>query len=107
MEMPKPTAGHENEQKRDGAVTFRGHSVFGYDDKKQEVQLHWFDSMGMGAEVFRGTLEGQKMTLASQSAMGHHRISYDFSEEGTLRSRMEMSSDGKQWKPLFDGVYHR
>ena len=94
------------EQKRNGAVTFRGHSVFGVDGKTQEVVLHWFDSMGMGDDVFRGKFQGDTLTLTSQSQMGHHRMMYDFSEEGTMRSKMDMSSDKKQWNTVFEGVYH-
>jgi hypothetical protein len=95
------------EQKRNGAVTFRGHSVFGYDANAQDVVLHWFDSMGMGADVFRGKLQGQVMTLDCKSPMGHHRLTYDLNEKGTLRSKMEMSQDGKQWQTMFEGVYHK
>jgi hypothetical protein len=95
------------EQRRDGGVTFRGHSVFGYDTQSQEVVSHWFDSMGMGADVFRGKLEGRTLTLLCKNAMGQHRLVYDLAEKGTLRARMESSQDGKQWKPMFDGAYHR
>ena len=94
------------EQKRNGVVTFRGHSVFGYDDQSQEVVLHWFDSTGMGADLFRGKFQGQTLTLTCKNAMGNHRLVYDFSEKGTLRSKMETSTDGKQWNAMFDAVYH-
>ena len=95
------------EQRRDGAVTFRGHSVFGWDDKSQEVVLHWFDSMGIGVDVFRGKFQGQTLALTCHNVMGHHRLVYDFSEQGTLRSKMESSKDEKQWNAMFDGIYHR
>jgi hypothetical protein len=95
------------EQRRGGAVTFRGHSVAGYDERSGEVQLHWFDSMGMGADLFRGKFDGSRLTLTCTNPMGHHRLAYDFSERGTMRSRMETSADGQRWSPMFDGVYHR
>jgi hypothetical protein len=95
------------EQRRNGVVTYRGHSVFGYDEKAQEVVLHWFDSMGTGEDVFRGRFQGQTLTLTCQNPMGHHRLVYDFNEKGTLRSKMEMSQDGKKWSAMLDGVYHR
>jgi hypothetical protein len=95
------------EQARDGAVTFRGHSVMGYDPNAQEYTLHWFDSMGMGAEVFRGKLQDRVLALTSKNPMGHNRLTYDLSEKGTLRMKMEMSADGKQWQAMFDGVYHK
>lgn len=95
------------EQRRSGAVTFRGHSVYGFDAKSQEVVLHWFDSMGMGDDVFRGKFQGQTLTLECKNAMGHHRLVYDFGEKGTLRSKMESTQDGKKWSAMFDGVYHK
>ena len=57
--------------------------------------------------VFRGKFQGATLTLICHSAMGHHRLVYDLSEKGTLRSTMEMSSDGKQRSAMFEGVYHR
>jgi len=95
------------EQRRESTVTFRGHSVYGIDPKSQEVVLNWFDSMGMGGDVFRGKFQGQVLTLECKNAMGHHRLTYDFSEKGTLRSKMESNQDGKKWSPMFDGVYHK
>lgn len=95
------------EQSRDGKVTFRGHSVIGFDTKSSEYTLHWFDSMGMGAELFRGQFAGDAIAFLSVSPMGHHRLSYDFREKGTLRMKMEMSQDGQSWKAMFDGVYQK
>ncbi|HET6201663.1 MAG TPA: DUF1579 family protein [Planctomycetota bacterium] len=95
------------EQRRGPAVTFRGHAVFGYDAQNDEVVLHWFDPTGMGADLFRGKFEGPRLTLTCKNAMGTHRLAYDLSEGGTLRSRMESSQDGKKWTPVFDGVYHK
>ncbi|MFO0985045.1 MAG: DUF1579 family protein [Planctomycetota bacterium] len=94
------------EQRRDGVVSFRGHSVFGYDAPSQEVVLYWFDSTGMGVDVFRGKLEGQTLKLTCHNAMGHHRLVYDFRERDTLRSKMDTSADGKQWQTMFEGAYH-
>ena len=95
------------EQKRDGAVTYQAHMVAGIDPKSSEVVMHWYDSMGMGAEIFRGKFDGQSLTLSCKNSMGQHRVSYDFREKGTLRSKMETSQDGKTWTVLFDGVYRK
>ncbi|HKB16916.1 MAG TPA: DUF1579 family protein [Planctomycetota bacterium] len=95
------------EQRRGATVTFRGHAVFGFEPQTDQVLLHWFDPMGMGADVFRGKFEGKGMTLTCKNAMGTHRLSYDLSEAGTLRSRMETSQDGKTWTPMLEGVYHK
>ncbi len=95
------------EQRRGGVVTFRGHSIFGFDAKTQEVVLHWFDSMGMGPDVFRGKFSGETLAVICENSMGRHRMTYDFSEKRTLRSRMESTLDGDVWQPMFDGVYHQ
>ncbi len=95
------------EQKRGAVVTFRGHAVWGYDAQAGEVVLHWFDSMGMGAELFRGRFEGERLTVTCKNPMGTHRLSYDLLEKGTIRSKMETSQDGKTWAPMFEGVYHK
>jgi hypothetical protein len=46
------------EQKKDGQTVFSGHAVWTVDPKDQENDcvLYWFDSIGMGLEVFRGGL---------------------------------------------------
>ena len=44
-------------QERDGEVVFRGHGVFGWNAGAGHYTLHWFDSMGMGANAFRGRIE--------------------------------------------------
>lgn len=93
------------QQQRGGQVTFSGHGVYTIDPKTNEVVLHWFDSIGQGAEIFRGGWQGDRLTLTSRSAMGHARLSYDFGTPGQLNSAMDMSPDGKQWSRLFDGVY--
>ncbi len=95
------------QQERDGVVTFEGHGVYTYDPREQQYVLHWFDCMGMPPDVFRGKLAGNTLTLIAVNPMGHWRITYDLSEPGRMRSRMEMSHDGTNWKPLFDGSYTR
>jgi hypothetical protein len=95
------------EQTRDGKVTYSGHAVYTFDPRAKEVVLHWFDSMGMGVDVFRGAWQGERLTLQSQNPMGHWRMTNDYSKPGTMTSRMESSQDGKSWTPLFDGSYTR
>src|SRR5262245_55599697 len=74
------------EQRRGGAVSYRGHSVFGCEPKGEEVALHWYDSMGIGVDVFRGKNQGQVLTLVCKNAMGTHRLVYDLSQKDTLRA---------------------
>jgi len=95
------------EQTRDGAVVFSGHGVYTYDPKKDHYALHWFDCMGSPPEVFTGTFDGDVLVLAHGGPGMHARMTYDFSEPGTLVSKMEMSQDGAKWNTLFDGRYRR
>ena len=95
------------EQRRDGVVCFRGHSVLGYDQQAGEVTLHWFDSMGIGAEVFRGKFLGDALVVTCKNPMGFHRLTYDLRDANTLCARMETAQDAKTWSPMFDGVYQR
>lgn len=95
------------EQARDGHVTFSGHGVYTYDGEANEIVLHWFDCMGSPPEIFRGTFEGERLTVTSRNQMGFARLIYDHSEPGVLVSSMEMSPDGTTWATLFDGTYRR
>lgn len=93
------------EQERGGTVTYAGHGVWTCDSKADQVVLYWFDSMGSPAEVFKGGWDGDHLTVAHGGPGMHARLSYDFSRDGRMASRMEMSSDGLEWKTLFDGSY--
>ncbi len=95
------------EQSRSGQRTFAGHAVYSYDPAEKRYVLHWWDSMGMSVEVFYGRFEGQVITFESRNPMGHSKLVYDFSKPGEIKSRMEMSPDGKTYKPMMEGVYRR
>src|SRR5262249_29295932 len=93
------------EQERDGSVCFRGHAVHSVDEKTGEAVLTWWDSMGKEADIFRGGWDGDVLTVTQQGGQMHMRMTYDCRNPAQLKSRMEVSTDGKEWKPLFDGVY--
>jgi len=95
------------EQERDGAVPFSGHSVMTYEPKESSYVLHWFDCMGSPPEVFKGRFEGDLLTLAHGGPGMHARMTYDLSNDRVMKTRMEMSTDGKDWKTLFDGTYEK
>jgi len=94
-------------QERDGATTFSGHGVYTYDPKTDRYALHWFDCMGSPPELFVGGFEGDVLTLAHGGPGMHARMTYDLSTPGTMKSMMEMSQDGKDWKVLFEATYQR
>jgi len=94
-------------QERDGKVTFTGHGVWTFDPKAELYSLHWFDCMGSPAEHFTGRLEDGILVMAHGGPGMHARMTYDLSEAGRIRSKMEMSPDGADWKTLFEGDYRR
>lgn len=95
------------EQRRDGVVTFTGHGVMTYDPAETRYVLHWFDSMGSPPEVFRGAFDGDTLSVSHGGPGMHARLTYDLSQSDRMVTRMEMSSDGVDWKTLFDAVYER
>lgn len=95
------------EQERDGAITFTGHGVYTYDPEEERYSLHWFDCMGSPPEVFVGGFEGDVLTLAHGGPGMHARMTYDLSTPGAMKSKMEMSSDGEDWRVLFEATYKR
>src|SRR5262245_29917527 len=95
------------EQSRNGKKTFEGHGIYSFDPAQKQVVLHWFDSIGIGREEFRGTWTGDVLTLSSKAQQGHARLTYDFSKTGVMGARMETSTDGKTWAKMFDAQYQR
>ena len=95
------------EQQRDGVVTFTGHGVMTYDTAEACYVLHWFDCMGSPPEVFKGVFDGDVLAVSHGGPGMHARLTYDLSQGKRMISRMEMSSDGKDWKTLFDATYEK
>ena len=96
---------HDYEQRRDGKVSFQGHGVFSFDAEREIYSMHWFDSMGMPANEFRGKLEGDVLTLTNQTPQGQSRAVYDLSGKDAYKFKMDVSQDGKQWKTFMEGSY--
>jgi hypothetical protein len=94
------------EQERDGNITYQGHAVWTYDPKENAYVMHWFDSIGSPAEVFKGSFNGDVLTVSHGGHM-HARMTYDFSQGAKLKSKMEMSPDGQKWNLFFDAVYEK
>jgi hypothetical protein len=94
------------QQEREGQVTYAGHGVWTYDARESCYRLHWFDSMGSPPEVFMGVFDGDVLTVSHAGTM-HARMTYDFSQGKRMKTRMEMSPDGKTWSILFDATYEK
>jgi uncharacterized protein YodC (DUF2158 family) len=95
------------EQERDGSVTFAGHGVYTYSPDSDEYTLHWFDCLGSPPEVFVGGFEGDVLKLGHGGPGMHARMTSDFSIDGEMRAKMEMSPDGAEWQVLFEATYRR
>jgi hypothetical protein len=95
------------EQERDGRITYSGHAVWTYDAKEKQYLMHWFDSMGSPPEVFKGDFQGDVLTVISHGGPMNARMTYDFSQGSKLKSKMEMSPDGKNWNTFFDATYEK
>lgn len=93
------------EQERDGRGGFRGHGVFRWDDAVQCYVLHWFDSMGMAPNEFKGNFQGDLLTMTSKGPMGYNRGVWDYSKPGQCSFRMDVSPDGRQWQTFVEGNY--
>ncbi len=94
-------------QERNGAVTFRGHGIFSWDAPRGSYVLHWFDSMGMPPNEYRGNFDGNVLSLSNQGPQGHSRAVFDLGEPGRYVFRMDFSQDGSHWQTLMEGQYSR
>lgn len=95
------------EQTRAGRPSFQGHAVFRYDPAEEVHALHWFDGSGHAPNVFRGGFDGDVLTLTCSTRQGHERLVYDLSEHAHMRTRMELSTDGRHWNVFMDGRFAR
>jgi len=94
------------QQERGGAVTYRGHGVYGWDPNLACYTMNWFDSMGGGcATAARGTWAGNTLTFTQESPMGHGRYTYTFESPMRMLFRIDMSQDGKNWAPFMESVF--
>jgi hypothetical protein len=95
------------EQERDGAVNFRAHGVFNYDAMQKTYLLHWWDSMGMGTAIFKGSFEGDKLQLTCALPKGFNRATWEFRGASHYHFLIEISGDGHQWNTMIEGEYSR
>ena len=98
---------HDYVQERNGAVSFKGHGVLTFDSREQCYSMHWWDSMGLGANIYKGSFADNTLTMTRREAQGQSRVVWEFPDSRIYRFRMEFSPDGNQWKPLMDGEYMR
>jgi hypothetical protein len=59
--------------------------------------MHWFDSMGSPAEVFKGAFNGDVLTVSHGGPM-HARMTYDFSQGAAKNHVQDGNVEG--WQEL-------
>jgi hypothetical protein len=94
-------------QEREGKTSFEGHAVFSWDRDHETYVLNWWDSMGMPPHEFRGSWEGDVLTLTSETPQGRSRARFHFGKEGHYDFTMDVSPDGRTWLTFMEGSYTR
>ncbi len=95
-------------QEMGGAVTYRGHGVYGFDGSTGEYTWYWVDSMGMPSVPSRGRWEGDTLTFESEHPGGKGRYVYRFEGQTKHHFHIENSFDGgKTWVRFMEAVYTR
>lgn len=100
---------HDYVQERDGVPTFHGLGVFSYDGAENVYVLHWWDSMGMAPNVFKGPWVGDALSLVCpmQDGQGQCRIVWEFKSEGHYNFKMELTGEKGEWVTSMVGDYVR
>ena len=96
-------------QRRDGAQTYAGHGVYGYDGERGRHTMHWFDSTGGVAPSAPcyGSWEGDSLIFLRRSPQGFTRFVHTLEAHDRYGFRMDSSRDGERWTPLLEGRYAR
>ncbi|MHC5012027.1 MAG: DUF1579 family protein [Planctomycetota bacterium] len=96
------------EKPETGEVVYRGHGVYGWDQKKQRYTMNWYDSMGGEYETpTLGTWEGDTLRFVQQGPKGQSRFTYVMQGADAYRFSIENSTDGERWQLFMAAVYRR
>ena len=95
----------EYRQQRDGHPNFEGHGVFRWDSQEGCYLLHWYDSGGLPASVFRGQFEGHTLAMICDLPEGKLRCRWEVA--GNRNKFCMEAGDGTHWQPLLEGEYSR
>lgn len=95
-------------QLQEGSPSYTAHGVMGLSHTQENITLHWFDSQGWNpSEPFRGNWQGETLQLNAHSDNGYDRLTYVMQGPDQYTTKVENSSDGKDWKTLIEGSYQR
>lgn len=98
----------ENFKSVDGLKT---HAVMSYDEERNRWTQVWTDDFGNTLH-FTGTFQGNKLTMkaVSTGANGkkvYHQMTYYKKANGTVGQKWQKSTNKKDWKTVFSGVYKK
>jgi hypothetical protein len=97
-------------QEREGRISYRGHGIFGWDDRRKSYIWYWIDSTGeVPPSPSRGQWNGDTL-LFEHEPMGDRRgrYTFQFPDETSYRFKIENSQDGgKTWQIFMEGSYHK
>ncbi|MGH7161996.1 MAG: DUF1579 family protein [Planctomycetota bacterium] len=95
-------------EERNGAVSYLGHGVTGFDPTLGRYLQHWTDSAGgMPAQAKSGTWDGDTLTFHGAGPAGRVRYVYLFVSPDVYELRVENSPDGAAWTSFLEGRYSR
>ena len=96
-------------EERDGAITFRGHGVYGWDAQHAVYRMYWFDTVQPTPLLVpaAGTWQGTDLTFAVQTDVAEHRYVYEFHQRDYYTFRIDLRRSGEQWRTYARGQYAR
>src|SRR6266849_9987788 len=94
-----------------GAAGGTGQSFNFYDRGDGEWHQVWVSSTGsvlfLTGQYADGRLVYSGVAPGPNGAPAQQRLTFSHNADGSVRRLWESSSDGKQWQPVFDGLYVR
>lgn len=97
----------EYTQYRDGRITREAHAVFWFDPAADEYVMTWFDDVTGTPAEYRGTPEGDVLTLTTRAAKPQARATVHWTGPHAYRFLGEYSADGLEWRPFVEAEYER
>ncbi len=94
-------------QRRDDQISYRGHGVYGWDEKQGKYTMYWFDTLS-GAPFMlasEGTWDENSLVYFNKGAMGWGRYCYHFESDSRYRFTIETSQDGQSWMFFLESVF--
>ncbi|MEX2255032.1 MAG: DUF1579 family protein [Acidimicrobiia bacterium] len=94
------------EQERGGAVTFRGHAVYGWDAEDDHYTMYWFDSSAIDpSKPALGTRAGDTVSFLLDAKLAS-RMTHTI-EDDHFMLLIESSLNGTEWSTFLRGDYRR